>query len=264
MVEELFKSGAGYPFIEPPRPSVKAYWWKGKRQPNWGDWLTPLLLSRFAHVQPEWVERGSAEVVCVGSILGQIIGPWFTGTVLGAGKLFADQTVPPRASVLALRGPLSARGVAGTFALGDPGLLADELVTIDTKRYDLCLIPHWSDKTLAHDTRFTQYEHVVIDPAWDALSVIRTIAESKKVVSSSLHGLILADALSIPRRFEASADWSNDGGFFKVRDHNAAIGLPFITGKLQAADSNRVADRKTDLKDAFKEYSRSVRSGSDV
>jgi len=247
------------PFIEPPRPAVRAYWWKGKRQPNWGDWLTPRLLCRFAHVEPEWTERGSAEIVCVGSILGHIMGPWFTGTVLGAGKLFEDQAVPPHANILALRGPLSARGVPGSYALGDSGLLADELVKIHTKRYDLCIVPHWSDKSLAVDPRFTSYDHVIVDPAADPLDVVLTIAESRKVVSSSLHGLIVADALSIPRRFEATADWQNEGCFFKLRDHNAAVGLPFEIGKLQAADSNRVADRKSDLKDAFRAYASSVK-----
>jgi hypothetical protein len=245
------------PFIAPPSPSVKAYWWRGvNRSPNWGDFLTPLLLARFAHVNATWVERGSAEVVCVGSILGHIIGPWYTGTILGAGKLFEQETVPRHATVLALRGPLSARNVSGNFALGDPGLLADELVTIGTKRFDLCLVPHWSDTKLAQDERFTKYEHVVVDSSADPLSIIQTMAESKKVVSSSLHGLIVADALHLPRRFEPSgADFSADGGFFKFRDHCAAVGLPFVIGKLQEAEENRVIDRKTGLKDAFREYS---------
>jgi hypothetical protein len=163
---------------------------------------------------------------------------------------------------LALRGPLSAKNVPGTFALGDPGLLADELVQIETKMYDLCIIPHWSDTRLANDPKFTQFEHVVIDSTWNPLDIIRIVAESKKVVSSSLHGLILADALAIPRRFESSADWSKDGGHFKVRDHNAAVGLPFEIGKLQEADANRVVNCKTCLKEAFRAYSKLVMCGS--
>ena len=250
-----------YPFILPTRQKVRAYWWKGKGLPNWGDGLTPFLLSRFAHVEAVWTERGTAEVVVVGSILGHIMGPWYKGAILGAGKLFQEQVIPPHAAILALRGPLSAKGVHGTFALGDPGLLADELVRIETKKYDLCIVPHWSDQTLAHDARFTQYEHIVVDSSWDPLRIVRTMAESRKVVSSSLHGLIVADALAIPRRFETSANWHSEGGCFKVRDHNAAVGLPFEVGKLQEADANRVVDLKTNLKDAFKEFSHDVTAG---
>lgn len=246
------------PFIPPPRRKVKAYWWKGRQQPNWGDYLTPLLLARFAHVEAQWTERGSAEIVCVGSVLGHILGTWWKGTILGAGKLFQEESISREANILALRGPLTAKGVPGSFALGDPGLLADELVKIDTKRYELCLIPHWSDESLAHNPLFTKYDHIAIDPAAHPLAIIRAIAESRKVVSSSLHGLILADALAIPRRFEATADWRNAGGCFKVRDHDAAVGLPFEIGKLQEADANRVIDRKTDLKDAFRQYARRI------
>jgi pyruvyltransferase len=248
------------PFVAPPAPTVKAYWWKGAgRPPNWGDFLTPLLLARFAHVEPRWTERGSADVVCVGSILGHIVGPWYKGTILGTGKLFEAQIVPQRAAVLALRGPLTAKGVPGNYALGDPGLLADELVQIETKKYDLCLIPHWSDKQLGVDERFVRYPHVVVDSAGDPLTIIRTIAESCKVVTSSLHGLILADALMIPRRFEPSAEGVFAGDMFKFRDYNASVGLPFVVGKLQEADSNRVIDRKAGLKDVFKAYGQQVR-----
>jgi pyruvyltransferase len=258
--KELAGIPGEHPFILPPKTVVKAYWWKGKnRLQNWGDWLTPLLLARFAHVEPRWTERGSADVVCVGSILGHIIGPWFKGTILGTGKLFEAQVVPPHATVLALRGPLSAKNVPGNYVLGDPGLLADELVQIETKKHDLCIIPHWSDKHLAFDEQFTRYPHVLINWADDPLTIIRTIAESHKVVTSSLHGLILADALMIPRRFEPSLEGEFAGDMFKFRDHNAAVGLPFIVGKLQEADSNRVIDRKTDLKDVFREYGKTVR-----
>lgn len=240
--------------------AVKAYWWKGK--PNWGDSLTPLLLHRFAHVNAVWVPASEAKVVCVGSILGNLIGPGYYGTILGSGKLFESGTVPPHARVLALRGPLTAKGVPGEYVLGDPGLLAGELVQIETKLYDLCIIPHWSDKTLGVDPRFTKYPHVVIDPSADPLMIIRTIAQSAKVVSSSLHGLILADSLGMPRHFEATAHWDKEGGFFKVRDHDAAVGLPFLIGEHQEADENRVADLKTGLKDAFRAYGDSIRAAA--
>jgi pyruvyltransferase len=246
----------------PPFPVVKAYWWKGAGTggvDNWGDRLTPLLLRRFAHVEAEWTERGSTDVVCVGSLLGNIIAPYFKGTILGTGKLHEDGIVPPKATILGLRGPLTALGVPGSYALGDPGLLADELVRIDTKRFDLCLIPHWSDKTLALDPRFTRYPHVVVNPFSDPLDAIALIAQSHKVVSSSLHGLILADALALPRWFEDSApDWKTHGGTFKVRDHDQAVGLPFIVGKTQLADANRVIALKTGLKQAFRAYGKKV------
>lgn len=255
-------------FIARPKTKVKTYWWRGHKGANWGDWLTPLLLERFAHLEAQWAERGTANLVMVGSILGHIIGPWYTGTILGSGKLYEDAIVPPRATILALRGPLTARGVPGSYALGDPGLLADELVRVDTKRFDLCIVPHWSDTRpytetpLAEDPQFTRYPHVIVDPFDDPLTVIAAMAQSAKVVTSSLHALILSDALNIPRRFQGTADWASDGGYFKALDYSASVGVPFKIGKLQEADPNKVIDRKTDLKDVFRAYGKHIRAAS--
>ena len=83
-------------------PKVKCFWWQ--LVTNWGDRLSPLLLQRFAHVDAVWAAADEAEVVCVGSVLGNLIKPTYTGIVLGSGKLFEDGIVPPRANILALRG----------------------------------------------------------------------------------------------------------------------------------------------------------------
>jgi pyruvyltransferase len=233
-------------------PTVSAFWWD--LVTNWGDRLTPLLLKRFSQVDATWAPADSAEVVCVGSVLGNLVKPTYTGIVLGSGKLFEEGIVPPLAHIMALRGPLTARGVDGTFAIGDPGLLADELVKVNEKTHDLGIIPHWSDHRLERDPRFQKFMPVIIRSNHDPLDVIRTIGSCKKIVSSSLHGLILADAFNIPRRFEPTAAWSKEGGDFKVRDHCAAINLPFEIGLMQQADSNRVSDCKAALWDAFKDY----------
>lgn len=239
---------------------VQLYWWNVIT--NWGDLLSPLLLNRFSNVNITWSPVESAEIVCVGSLLGNLIKSDYTGIILGTGKLFEDGVVPPFAKILALRGPLTAAGVKGSFALGDPGLLADELINVDEKLHNLGLVPHWSDHTLAKNPLFLQYKPLIINSYDDPLSVVRQIGSCKKIVSSSLHGLILADAFNIPRRFEATASWSREGRDFKVRDHNAAINLPFKIGVTQQANSNRVDECKSALWDAFHAYGRMVRTNS--
>ena len=228
---------------------VPTFWWNLVN--NWGDKLSPLLLERFARVYAEWTTSEEAEVVCVGSILGNLVKPDYAGIILGSGKLFEEGIVPPAAHILALRGPLTARGVHGTFALGDPGLLADELVSVDAKLHNLGIVAHWSDHRLSRDPRFAKYDPLIILYNDDPLQVVRQIGSCKKIISSSLHGLILADAFNIPRRFEPTAAWSREGGDFKVRDHCEAVGLEFKVGVTQQANFNRVADCKAALWDAF-------------
>jgi pyruvyltransferase len=244
--------------IKHANPTVSGFWWT--LVSNWGDRLTPLLLRRFAHVEATLSLPAAADVVCVGSILGNLVKPDYTGVILGSGKLHESGIVPPGATILALRGPLTAMNVPGEYALGDPGLLADELVNVETRTHELGIVPHWSDKTLSSDKRFTPFDPLIIHSSTDPLAVIRSIGSCKKIVSSSLHGLILADAFGIPRRFEPSAKWAREGGDFKVRDHNAAVGLDHKVGVVQQVDRNVIVDLKTGLARAFAHYGQIARA----
>src|ERR1700685_1338487 len=121
---------------------MRAYWWNDV--PNMGDALTPYLLAYFSNLDITWSPLPEAEIVVTGSVLHHISADW-AGRVLGTGLVSSRFGVRLRdASVLALRGPLTAARVKGEYALGDPGLLADEMVPLEEKRYDLGVVPHWS------------------------------------------------------------------------------------------------------------------------
>jgi len=217
------------------RTRPRAYWWIGRS--NFGDLLTPLLLDYHADVKVEWADPARADVVCVGSVLEHLPPNW-PGVVAGAGKLREESEIClPRARILGLRGPLSARGLRGDFAFGDPALLANELVQVE-KRYELGLVPHWSDRQL--ETRFGEYKPRIIRVTDDPLWVLKEIGRCRKIVSSSLHGIIVADAFGIPRRIETCPTVTREGGDFKFRDHNAAVGVPHEIGKTQQAHRFRV------------------------
>src|SRR4249920_926354 len=105
---------------------VKAYWWRGV--PNFGDAIAPLLIKRFSGIDVEWGPASEAKIASIGSILEHLPSSW-NGYILGSGKL-KESSHPNfvNTRILSLRGPLSAQGIAGDYSLGDPGLLADELV----------------------------------------------------------------------------------------------------------------------------------------
>jgi pyruvyltransferase len=232
--------------------SINAYWWA--RIPNFGDLLTPLLLKHFSRLDAVRAPIREADIVVVGSIIEHIPADW-PGMILGAGKLH-ERTVPrlDQANILALRGPLSAKGVKGEFALGDCGLLAHELVDIKIKKHALGIVPHWSDTELALNPTFRNQDGTatVIDPRGDPLGVIRTIGECHKIVASSLHGVILADAFGIPRRIEETSRFVREGGMFKFRDYSESIHTPFVTGRTTLANTQAVDDRKSELYDALR------------
>lgn len=243
-------------------PLVRSYYWR--EEPNFGDAIAPLLLERFADLDSAWTPVHKAQVASVGSIL-EHIPPLWPGAILGSGQLYENSHLNLHAHagvMLALRGPLTARSVPGfSGALGDPGLLADELLDeVPRKTHALAVIPHWSDHKLALDPRYDSFDPLFIDPAEDPLSIIRRVGSCQKVVTSSLHGMILADAFGIPRRFLWSDTLSREGDF-KFRDYSASVSTPFEPGKLVQASRWHVEDRKHQIYDAYRELGRMVRYG---
>jgi len=95
-----------------------------------------------------------------------------------------------------------------------------------------------------------------ISPSWDPLEVVRQIGSCKRIVTSSLHGMIVADAFGIPRRVEICNKL--DGGTFKFRDYSATIKHDFKFGVMQTPDRFHVEDVKFALYDAYKFLERSI------
>jgi pyruvyltransferase len=238
-------------------PKVKEYHWA--EVVNFGDAMAPLLLKRFAGLDTVRDTVSRSRIVTTGSVLEHVPPEW-DGVILGTGKLREGSQLhlhTGTAVILGVRGPLTARQCPpGTCAIGDPGLMVAELIdAMPDKVYDLGIVPHWSDGNLAHRPEFHPPGATVrvISPQGDPLEVITEIARCQRVVSSSLHGIITADALGIPRRIEAGgATWTRDGTF-KWRDYSASIHMPFEPGKMAEVSRLLVADRQFELYDAYQD-----------
>src|SRR6516164_3197405 len=113
---------------------MKIYHWNAKK--NFGDLLASLLLKRFSNLDSQWVPPNESEMVMVGSIMHHLPRE-YNGIIAGIGKLYENtNNIFPNAKVMALRGELSAKGIRGGIVIGDPALLADELVPLIDKEYD--------------------------------------------------------------------------------------------------------------------------------
>ena len=240
-------------------PLVTTYFWRDV--PNFGDRLAIPLLRRFAHREPRWAPIEAAETIVAGSIIEHLDSA-YSGVIAGAGKLLdASQPDVSHATVLGVRGPLTAHHCGlRDVAIGDPGLLADELVAIPARNIDLGILPAWHDTRLAHDGRFfpkppAKWTRLVISAWDDPLVVLAQIGRCKRIVTSSLHGIICADAFGLPRRFEPSYRMltdPNEGGDFKYRDHAAAVGVPYREGEMQQPVRGVVEDRRNEIDDMLR------------
>lgn len=237
---------------------MKIYFWNARK--NFGDALTPLLLKKFCKLDSEWSKAKDAELVMVGSILEHLPED-FNGIIAGAGKLHYHTKLKfPNAQILGVRGKLTAKhlGLQGDYVLGDAGLLANELVPLEDKIYELGIVPHWSDTELEKNPKFLQYNPKIIRVADDPLKVIKEISLCKKIVSSSLHGIITADAFNIPRRIELAPSMvkkpKQEGGDYKWQDYHSSLGIPLrIGGKAFAVNRYVVEARQHELFDMFQE-----------
>lgn len=231
------------------------YYWNAV--PNFGDRLAVTLVNNFCPPAPwDWSEIQFADVLTTGSILEQVPED-YAGIVAGPGVLVAASRVKlPLAKVLAVRGQHTLDRLEcqekESVVLGDPGLLVDELVNIRTRDRLLGILPHWTDTRLANDGRFQQFDPLIISPFDSPLDVAAQVGRCHKLVTSSLHGIIFADAFGIPRRFERSPRMlPEEGGLFKYHDYHTAIGMEMEIGVTQQADRHRVEDVKHRLYDVF-------------
>ncbi len=138
--------------------------------------------------------------------------------------MFPNEISLPDTSVLALRGPLTASliGLNGDIPFGDPGLFVSDMIAAP-KGGGVGIVPHHFDRNFLFfeavrgDERFN-----IIDVEDDWRTVAKQISESKVLISSSLHGLIAADAFRVPRQWiELSPLVAGNG--FKFKDYAASI-----------------------------------------
>jgi pyruvyltransferase len=109
--------------------------------------------------------------------------------------------------IRAVRGPLTRQFLMDNFHIevpeiyGDPALLFPyffpEFKKEKSPTYDYIIIPHYSEKKLFPKEIFGD-RVVYPTESWDV--VIRKILNSQFVISSSLHGIVIAEAYGIPSR----------------------------------------------------------------
>ena len=212
---------------------MRAFWDQDQGGRNFGDALTAVLFEHMLGVRLEWSEPEAADVFGVGS-LAEAIPVGFTGIVFGTGKMFAHTALDlSQARVLALRGPLTAEDSgADCDLLGDPGLLVRDLPWGKVAPRDLgtAWLPHYVDERSGVGYR--------IDILGGVPAVLDEVARCERIVTSSLHGLVLADAFGIPSLWDPCPAVAGEG--FKFRDYAASYGETIRPGVWRMAPPDQV------------------------
>ncbi|MBS3180069.1 MULTISPECIES: polysaccharide pyruvyl transferase family protein [unclassified Pseudoclavibacter] len=201
----------------------------GRRVNNFGDLLGGKIVEAVIqrrHLGESSPTSPGQQLLSIGSVLheardGDVV--WGSGR---NGKKTSEQHSFDSLDVRAVRGPLTrafleGRGIHVPEIYGDPALLLPTLYpeTVEwaaNKRRKYAVVPNFNEWDAYRDAPN------VVDPLGPISSVIEFIASSEYVVGSSLHGVIVAEALGIP----AVAIASRVEPDFKYRDYHSGTGRP--------------------------------------
>lgn len=213
-----------------------AWWSLGPSPGNVGDLLTPHILAALG-LRVRHAPQKQAQLLAIGSIArfarpGQYV--W------GSGVMFATDRPTTAARYLAVRGPLTRDAVLRfggecPEVYGDPALVLPTFHNTPVEQvHELGVVPHYIDSAATRDASALGLP-VIWPLDADPLAVVDRIRACRAVVSSSLHGVIIAHAYGIPAAWLVCTDGSlhgnprtMDGDGTKFRDYAASVGVELV------------------------------------
>lgn len=180
------------------------FWWRPQEYTNFGDELSRVIVERILGclVQHHDLKTPDKTLLAAGSILHFARN---NDTIWGSG-FREDPSSENRFNNLDIRAVRGAKtrdfllkkGIACPEVYGDPAILMAHLFPEFKKEepiYDYIIIPN-----VGEIEAFRSYKNVVFPTEpWD--EIVKKIIQSKLVISSSLHGIIVAETFGIPCRF---------------------------------------------------------------
>lgn len=231
--------------------------------PNFGDELNLYILRHLYNIPTEPVPEeydDKPHLMFIGSMIRMATS---NTVIWGAGLIDQARLPRHKPSYIgAVRGPLTQRKLMqygflsrnDSPILGDPALLLASMAATSpptAPSYDIGIIPHYADKPIlkvaprystlhprlwlsplrkkavitrnGNEIHCRELRAILIDVQKPCEQVIRQIHHCKFIASSSLHGLIVADAFGIPNTWVKFGD-NLDGGAFKFVDYMLSVG----------------------------------------
>lgn len=236
---------------------IKLYYWQGT---NFGDEISPYIIEKlsgkkvifrkttlkgFIHQVVDSILKQKKLIFCYnllkslfskGKIIlgaGSIAAIANSKTIIWGSGLMVSDTKATNGYYLAVRGQLTAKiikdkGLANDLVLGDPGLLMP-IVYPKTKKNTkkIGIAPHIKDYEYFKHNFHNNYK--IIDLATtDVERVINEVLECEYILSTSLHGIIVAHAYNIPAIWIEKVVLEESG--FKFFDYFSSVKIKGYKG----------------------------------
>ena len=253
-----------YVYLAADEDGLALYYWR-ENFINFGDYISLQLVERIVGGTVRVCEKKPSgcgqKLLAIGSIItfaknNDVI--WGSGI---NGKWLALKNYHfTKLDVRAVRGPLTRDFLKKHFGIdcpeiyGDPALLIPyffpEFKKKEKPAYDYIIIPHYSEQKLFPKDKYPQAVYPT-DP-WD--TIIEKIVDSKLVIASSLHGVIVAEAFGVPARMLRV---TNNEPLFKYKDYYLGTNRPNFKVAYSLQEAVRMGGEKPmkcDLKKLYEAF----------
>ena len=208
-----------------------------REKENYGDLLSKYLVEKTSgktvkFVQPKkqpWYKWDKTNFLSIGSILHHADK---NSIVWGSGIIDHEHEIA-EADFRAVRGPQTREfllnfGYSCPEIYGDPALLLPKYYNPQAERkYKVGIVPHYHDYKKAVELFQDKPGIKVIDLlSMDVEETTREILSCENIISSSLHGLIVAHAYKIPALWVKFSDKIFGNGI-KYQDYFESLNIPF-------------------------------------
>lgn len=205
--------------------------------PNFGDELSQQVVEFVTSRPVKRTGRMTCDMTAIGSILDRYFRPQARLIpairkklnrpilVWGSGLIKEKQYANHSFRLSAVRGKLTRNALGGDLntKLGDPALFASAMMRGSKTRSGIGIVPHFTDKNHHMVNSIAKIPGVkIIDVERNGPEVCADIGECAVILSSSLHGLIVADSFKIPN-YRLAFNERLVGGDFKFLDYASAI-----------------------------------------
>ncbi len=206
------------------------YWADGK---NFGDMLVPIIMKGVFNIDTQLVNPGChGKYLIIGSELPNrgIVQPndiiWGYGTRHDQ-NIFLNKGV----KVLAVRGKITHSYITewvGNIAYGDPATFLPQIYTPKKleKHYEIGIIPHHRDLELGVFDNIKDDNIFVFDITKDPYTIIDQINNCDLIITSSLHGCIIAESYGKPVVWALGYYSAEEGFEIKFNDYFSSSGRP--------------------------------------
>jgi hypothetical protein len=236
---------------KPSNDSINLAWWAKPFPGNFGDWLSPLIVSHYTDkkviFQSPVKMATSQHMIGLGSI-GRFIKP--NSVVVGTGISTDELTLAKSATYVSVRGPVTARvvkesGGPDVTSFGDPGVLISRIFPVERKTTNgkVALVRHFTHKPipLVFEENMEELDIFMSHP--DQIKVlVEALNTYDRVVTSAMHIFITCQSYGIPCAlitFEGFED-SVHGNGIKYGDYAQGVGLDSISPVPVALDLTKV------------------------